>query len=99
MMQRRGFRSGIDTIARFFDVSDHTSSSANAKAESLKAAPYQQPWLAANFCPLWLRPSLRWAATTVPAYFTDLVKLAADPNVHAVGSRQGGYFTCFRPTG
>jgi hypothetical protein len=83
-MQKRGFRRGIDKISRFFDVSDHDGTSDDDRAAFLAAAPYAQPWLTADFCTLWLRPSLRWAIETVPALFERLADLAAKPDVHAV---------------
>jgi hypothetical protein len=90
-MQEHGFRADFAKISRFFDISDFEGADEALKA-ALARTPYAESWRMADWAPLCLRASLRWAATRLPDLFASLVKVAASPT-RTVGLCQ---MACFR---
>ena len=74
-MQRSGFRADFARIARFFDISDFEGGD-EALKDALAGTPYGESWRMADWAPLCLRASLRWAATRLPKLFASLIQLA-----------------------
>jgi hypothetical protein len=91
-MQQAGFRSDFAEISRHFDTSDMAAVPGGEKAMKLYLArtPYAGGWRIADWAPLCLRASLRWAATHSPQLFALLAQQAAQH------SRTVGQMPCFR---